>query len=128
VEGLVWRDTTTDHLAVLLGMGLSSYVKAPLRLVGTVNPTKLRIMRELIWDVQTIERRLQCCVAYWGETISWQTPSGTPSTEERAVLEHLQKFFNHCTAEWLWIDVLAIPEVYKDMSEVEKEKTEEVRV
>jgi hypothetical protein len=46
----------------------------------------------------------------------------------RAVLEHLQKFFNHCTAEWLWIDVLAIPEVYKDMSEVEKEKTEEVRV
>jgi hypothetical protein len=54
--------------------------------------------------------------------MGWQTPSGwgpveLPLRKKGLYLEHLQMFFNHCTAEWLWVDVLAMPEVYEDMSE-----------
>jgi hypothetical protein len=59
--------------------------------------------------------------------MGWQTPPGwgpveLPLRKKGLYLEHLQMFFNHCTAEWLWIGVLAMPEVYEDMSEAEKER------
>ena len=50
------------------------------------------------------------------------------STEERAVPGASAEVLQYCTAEWLWIDVLAMHEVYEDMSEAEKERTEEMRV
>lgn len=45
-------------------------------------------------------------------------PVEAPLRKKGLDLGRLQKFFNHYTTEWLWIDVLAMP----------KERTEEVRV
>ena len=50
------------------------------------------------------------------------------SAEERAVPGASAEVLQYCTVEWLWIDVLAMQEVYEDMSEAEKERTEEMRV
>ena len=41
--------------------------------------------------------------------------------------EHFLKFFDRCDSEWLWVDILAMPEVFDDMTLAEKSETEDVR-
>jgi hypothetical protein len=75
-----------DHLAVLLGSGTIFLRESAATFGGTVNLARLRIVRESIWDVQTIERRLWCRVTCLrrndGLTEAVRLgSSGAPSTE-----------------------------------------------
>jgi hypothetical protein len=84
----LWRDTTTDHYTVLLGSGTIFLCESAATFVGAVNPTRLRIVRELIWDIQTIQRRLQRRVICLGRNSGLADAvrlgsTGGPSTEER---------------------------------------------
>jgi hypothetical protein len=63
----------------------------------------------------------------WGQTLSgWS--GGGPSTEERTGPGSSAEVLQSLYCGMAVIDVLAMPEVYEDMSEAEKERTEEVRV
>jgi hypothetical protein len=81
----VERDTTADHLAVLLGGETIFLRESAATFGGMVNPTRLRIVRE--W--KTIERRLYCRVTCLGRNNGLTDAfrlrsSGAPSTKERA--------------------------------------------
>jgi hypothetical protein len=34
-------------------------------------------------------------------------------------MSHFLKFFDRCDVEWLWVNVIVMPEVLEDMSEEE---------
>ena len=68
----------------------------------------------------------------WGETCGWNTPTswGPVETELRKkgiMYSHFIKFFDRCDTEWLWVDILSMPEVFDDMSAAEKTQTENLR-
>lgn len=44
------------------------------------------------------------------------------------VLEHLERCIDQCDTEWLWLDQIAMPEVYENMDVEEKAEIERLRV
>ena len=51
------------------------------------------------------------------------------SVRKRGIyFRHFEKFFKKCGAEWLWVDVIAMPEVFEDMDGAAKAETEKMRV
>ncbi|KAL9013697.1 MAG: hypothetical protein Q9173_001614 [Seirophora scorigena] len=69
----------------------------------------------------------------WGETMGWTTEDSwgpvEPGLRKKGVAYiHFLKFFRRCDAEWLWVDVLAMPEVYEEMSTTEKANIETLRI
>lgn len=115
------------------GMGLSSYVKAPRHLVEQSIQAGVALCVNRSGRFKLLKEGYSVVSHIWGETMGWQTPTSwgpveLPLRRKGLFLGHLQKFFDRCAVEWLWIDVLAMPEVYEDMSEGEKEGTEELRV
>ena len=88
------RDTTADRLAVLLGSGTISYVKAPLRLVerSTLPGFALCVNRRGTFKLLREDYSVVSHVC--GETLSWQMPSGwgpveLPLRKKGLYLEHL---------------------------------------
>ena len=70
----------------------------------------------------------------WAETMGWETPTtrgavGLSVRRKGLPLSHLQRFFEHCKTpvEWLWLDVIAIPEILEDMDQQKKLETERLR-
>lgn len=68
----------------------------------------------------------------WGETCGWNTPTSwgpiEPELRKKGIIySHFIKFFDRCDAEWLWVDILAMPEIFEDMTAAEKAQTENVR-
>jgi hypothetical protein len=69
----------------------------------------------------------------WDETMGWQSPKGWGPVElpvrQRGVARgHFLRFFNRCDAEWLWVDVIAMPQVLEDMTPEVLAETEALRV
>ena len=129
----IWRELPTPTvLAFDWASNMFSFVKAP-----------RAIMRE------SIQQQAALCVNragkfslkadgyavlshVWAETCGWQTPTDwgpvEPEVRKKGVYyEHFLKFFDRCDAEWLWVDILAMPEVFDDMTLAEKSETEDVR-
>jgi hypothetical protein len=68
----------------------------------------------------------------WGETMGWQRKDGWGAVDLSLrkmgiAKQHFLRFFDRCEAEWLWVDVLAMPEVLEDMTDSQKEETEILR-
>ncbi|CAF9937082.1 MAG: hypothetical protein HETSPECPRED_010546 [Heterodermia speciosa] len=68
----------------------------------------------------------------WGETCGWNTPTSwgpidAALRKKGIIYSHFIKFFDRCDAEWLWVDILAMPEVFDDMTAAEKAQAETVR-
>lgn len=68
----------------------------------------------------------------WGETCGWNTPTSwgpvDPELRKKGIqYSHFSKFFDRCDAEWLWVDILSMPEVFDDMTATEKAQTENLR-
>lgn len=69
----------------------------------------------------------------WQETMAWQSPTewGPVSLELRKrgfSLGHLQRCIDKCETDWLWLDQIAMPEVFEDMDAAEKSQTEQLRI
>ena len=68
----------------------------------------------------------------WTETCGWSTETDwgpvEPEVRKQGLpYEQFLKFFDRCDAEWLWVDILAMPEIFEDMTAGEKAETEELR-
>lgn len=68
----------------------------------------------------------------WGETCGWNTPTAWGPVDlqlrKKGILHrHFLKFFDRCESEWLWVDILAMPEVFEDMTAAAKAETERLR-
>jgi hypothetical protein len=69
----------------------------------------------------------------WAETMGWQRVDGWGPVElslRKMGLSrsHFLRFFDRCQEEWLWVDVIAMPEVLEDISIAQKMETEELRI
>ena len=69
----------------------------------------------------------------WQETMAWQSPTewGPVSLELRKKgfsLGHLQRCIDQCETEWLWLDQIAMPEVFEDMDAAQRSQTEQLRI
>ncbi len=53
------------------------------------------------------------------ETTGWG-PVPLPLRKKGMNLEHLERCIDQCDPEWLWLDQIAMPEVYEDMDVEEK--------
>ncbi|KIN07092.1 hypothetical protein OIDMADRAFT_174120 [Oidiodendron maius Zn] len=112
---------------------LLTYVKAPLPMVRESIQRKAALC---------VNRKGRFCVKedgyaimshVWGETMGWQALTAWGpvdiSVRRRGISrEHFLRFFDRCESEWLWVDVIAMPEVLEDMSSTEQDEIAELRV
>ena len=132
----VFRKTWNEghlHSLVSLVSGADSYVKAPIELIekSVEESAALCINRSGQFKLMTSGYTVMSHV--WEETMGWNGPSGFGkvdlSLRKKGIgRSHFLKFFNKCGAEWLWVDVIAMPEILEDMSEQERRETERLRV
>ncbi|KAL8933185.1 MAG: hypothetical protein Q9211_005917 [Gyalolechia sp. 1 TL-2023] len=112
--------------------GLHAFVKAPMAMI------KLSIESEVALCVNRAGTFMLRKDGYtvlshvWGETMGWSTgdswgPVELDLRKEGLAYHHFQKIFRRCDADWLWVDVLAMPELYEDLSRNEKANTEALR-
>ncbi|KAJ9144092.1 Monocarboxylate transporter [Pleurostoma richardsiae] len=111
---------------------LTTFIKAPLRLVreSVARGAALCVNRRGDFAVKYSGYAVMSHV--WAETMGWQTPDawGPVDLSLRRMgvsRAHFLRFFDRCGAEWLWVDVLAMPEALEDMSPSEKQEAEELR-
>ena len=108
-------------------------IKAPLRLVReSIDERKaLCVNRQgkfkLISDGYTVMSHV------WGETMAWQSTTGwgplTLNLRKKGMsLDHLERCIDQCETEWLWLDQIAMPEVFEDMDSAQKSQTERLRI
>ena len=69
----------------------------------------------------------------WSQTMGWNGPKGFGLVElgvrRRGIhFDHFERFFYRCDTEWLWADVIAMPEVLEDIDSVEQEEVEKLRI
>ncbi|KAI4137324.1 MAG: hypothetical protein L6R39_007352 [Caloplaca ligustica] len=129
----IWREIPKPTALLFdWSTGLHAFVKAPMSLI------KKAIERE---EALCVNRKGKFMLRkdnyavlshVWGETMGWMTKDSWGPVEldlrKRGIAYyHFQKFFRRCDAKWLWVDVLAMPEVYEDMSPTEKAHTEALR-
>jgi hypothetical protein len=112
---------------------MMSFVKAPIHLVkkSVQQGAALCINRQGKFSIKTEGYAVMSHV--WAETMGWQRPDGWGSVDislrkmglSRA---HFLRFFDRCEEEWLWVDVIAMPEVLEDMSDAQKTEIEKLRI
>jgi hypothetical protein len=130
----LWREIPTPTIMLLSwGMGMTAYAKPAPRLVEQSIQPGVALCVNRNGSFKLLKRGYSVVSHVWGETMGWQTPTSwgpveLPLRKKGLYLGHLQKFFDRCDAEWLWLNVLAMPEVYEDMPDGEKERTEQLRV
>lgn len=69
----------------------------------------------------------------WQETMAWQSTTGWGSVslelrKKGFSLDHLQRCVDQCETQWLWLDQIAMPEVFEDMDGAQKSQTERLRI
>ena len=130
----IWKEIPTPTNRLLSwGLGMFHYTKAPLTLVERSVQEGGALCVNRAGRFTLLKEGYSVVSHVWGETMGWMTatswgPVELPLRKKGLFLGHLRKIFDRCAAEWLWIDVLAMPEIFEDMSEDEKDKTEELRV
>ena len=109
-----------------------TFVQAPLTLIRQSVAQRTALCVNKVGQFQIRPSGYAVMSHVWGETCGWNTSSDwgpiDPELRKRGILyRHFIKFFNRCDAEWLWVDILAMPEVFDDMTAAEKAQTEELR-
>lgn len=130
----IWKELprpTFDLIAWARDM--VSFVKAPLYLVrkSIEQGAALCINRQGRFSIR--DKGYAAMSHVWGETMGWQSKDSWGAVELSLrkmglARQHFLRFFDLCEAEWLWVDVIAMPEVLEDMEDAQKEDTEKLRV
>jgi hypothetical protein len=111
---------------------LDDFVKAPLSLVRQSIEKKAALCVNRAGEFEIMSSGYTVMSHVWEETMGWMSPSGFRkvdlSLRKKGISHgHFTKFFERCNSTWLWVDVLAIPEVLEDMNEEEQLETESLR-
>ncbi|OHW98171.1 putative monocarboxylate transporter [Colletotrichum incanum] len=127
-----WSDYGLGKLLRLLA-DMSQYVKTPLDLVRQSIQQRAALCVNRDGKFQVMTSGFSVMSHVWGETMGWNSPEGFGkvdlSLRKKGIHRtHFLKFFDRCNATWLWVDVLAMPEVLEDMSPHQQCETEALRV
>ena len=109
-----------------------TFVKAPLPLIQQSIKQQSALCVNRLGKFQVRRNNYAVMSHVWGETCGWNTPTDwgpiEPELRKKGIIHrHFLRFFDKCEAEWLWVDILAMPEVFDDMTAAEKAETEELR-
>ncbi|KAL8998329.1 MAG: hypothetical protein Q9188_006128 [Gyalolechia gomerana] len=109
--------------------GLHAFVKAPVSMIKQSIETGLALCVNSTGKFMLRKDGYAVLSHVWGETMGWSTKDSWGPVEldlrkKGLAYHHFQKIFRRCDAEWLWVDVLAMPELYEDLSRIEKANTE----
>ena len=109
-----------------------TFVKAPLPLIQLSIRQQAALCVNRLGKFQVRREGYAVMSHVWGETCGWNTPTNwgpiDPELRKKGIIHrHFLKFFDKCETEWLWVDILAMPEVFDDMTAAEKTETEELR-
>lgn len=114
-------------------LDLCTYIKAPIHLVKESILRKAALCVNRAGRFSVRQQRYTVMSHVWSETMGWHTSRGFGpldlSLRKQGISRrHFLKFFDRCEAEWLWVDVIAMPEVLEDMDSLAKEETEKLRM
>ncbi|KAK2010952.1 monocarboxylate transporter [Colletotrichum eremochloae] len=132
----VFRQTWNEYgLSNLLALGFDfdRYIKAPLSLVQQSVDQKAALCVNADGSFKVMQGGYSVMSHVWEETMGWNSPEGFGkvdlSLRKKGIHKaHFRKFFDRCGATWLWVDVLAMPEVLEDMSSQQRSETEALRI
>ena len=109
-----------------------TFVKAPLPLIRQSAEQYAALCVNKLGKFQVRRSGYAVMSHVWGETCGWNTPTSwgpvEPELRKKGIIyRHFRRFFDRCDAEWLWVDILAMPELFDDMTAAEKTQTEGLR-
>ena len=116
----------------LISDWMFTFVKAPLPFVEQSIRQQAALCVNRLGKFQVRRNGYAVMSHVWGETCGWNTPDNwgpiEPELRKKGIIHrHFLRFFDRCDADWLWVDILAMPEVFHDTSAAEKAETEELR-
>lgn len=130
----IWKELPRPTFDLInWAQDIISFVKAPLGLVreSIEKGAALCINHQGRFSIRDKDYAVMSHV--WGETMGWQrTEAWGPVDLSLRTMglarQHFLRFFDRCEEEWLWVDVIAMPEVLEDMNDTQKEMIERLRV
>jgi hypothetical protein len=130
----IWKELPRPTFDVIdWARDMMSFVKAPLHLVkkSLQQDAALCINRQGKFSIKSKGYAVMSHV--WAETMGWQRPDswGPVDISLRKMglsRTHFLRFFDRCQEEWLWVDVIAMPEVLEDMTDSQKMEIEKLRI
>lgn len=131
---MIWTELPQPTIAIWhCGQRLVGFLKTPRELVLKSVEEKAALCINKYGNYKIMTGGYAVMSHVWAETMGWNSPKGFGPVElsvrKRGIyLDHFWRFFMRCDAEWLWVDVIAMPEVLEDMSSSEQEEVEKLRV
>lgn len=129
----IWKEVPAPTLDMMSWCSeYFTFIKAPIRLIVSSTEQKKALCVDRRGNFRLMDSGYSVMSHSWAETMGWSTTTSWGPTElavrkEGLPLDQLQRIFDHCKVEWLWLDLVAMPEVLEDMSETDKDKTEAIR-
>ncbi|KAK3169918.1 hypothetical protein OEA41_009302 [Lepraria neglecta] len=129
----IWKELPTPTLELFdWSRHIFTFVKAPLYMVRKSIEQEAALCVNRLGGFEIKTEGYAVLSHVWEETMGWSKPDSWGPIEVEARKQgifygHFIKFFDRCDAEWLWVDALAMPEVFDDMTAEQKADTEELR-
>lgn len=129
-----WRELASPTVELFSwARNLTAFVKAPPGLIKSSITQKAALCVNRAGEFSVRKSGYSVMSHVWGETMGWSSLTSWGSLhislrKEGIAYHHFLRFFDRCESEWLWVDVLAMPEVFEDMPQEEKDETETLRV
>lgn len=130
----IWKELPRPTFDLIdWAQDMMSFVKAPIHLIkkSVQQCAALCVDRQGTFSIKSEGYAVMSHV--WGETMGWQRPDGWGPVDislRKMGLSrtHFLRFFDRCEEKWLWVDVIAMPEVLENMSDARKTEIEKLRV
>lgn len=110
-----------------------SFVKAPISLIQKSVDEHRALCVNSQGEFRLMSHGYTVMSHVWGETMAWASTTGwgpvTLDLRKKGMsLEHLRRCIVRCESKWLWLDQIAMPEVFEDMNAAQKLQTERLRI
>lgn len=129
----IWKELPVPTILLFnWSSSMFSYVKAPPKLLRKSVQQQAALCVNRVGKFAIKNDGYAVLSHVWAETCGWTTRTGwgpvQPEVRKNGIYyDHFLKFFDRCDAEWLWVDLLAMPEVFDDMTSSQKSEIEELR-
>jgi len=129
----IWRELPVPTVLLFnWSSSMFTFVKAPLSVIRKSAQQQAALCVNRNGKFATRTEGYAVLSHVWGETCGWNMPNDwgpvEPEVRRQGIFyHHFLKFFDRCDVEWLWVDILAMPESFDDMTAAQKAETEELR-
>jgi hypothetical protein len=129
-----WREIPSPTFQLVSwARNMTAFIKAPLGLIKASIAQKAALCINRSGNFSVRESGYSVMSHVWGETMGWSSLTSWGqlhiSLRKKGIAyDHFLRFFDRCESEWLWVDVISMPEVLEDMMQEQKDEIEALRV